>query len=525
MWGKLPFFRTTKENLRKLQRPNAFLSPNIKIPRTLRDSIELVNFLGMRFLWLDSLCITQDDMIELKDQVENMASIYANSFVTIIAAEGEEAEFGLRGLEGSLPRNLHQDTYNFEGQVLVQDQLNEPPSNWAQRGWTFQEGSLAVRKIIFGNDRVLAAPSPDLKAYFQLVQDYNCRNFSYPEDALPAFTAIMHPLENKYVGGFFCGLPVLFFDIALLWQPICPGTSGLKRRLPVKSTRADCLPSWSWAGWEGPVELNHDNDALYILPPFKNFTLSMSPNQLISTVRWYGYDTQTGAKWRIQSNWDLYRDLWCNENAQPPLGWTRYPMENLLDRSIGSTTLNLEDQEATRENYIYQHKLDPTTEFWLPIPMDGCIQNVAPSQQGYHLFGRTHRTWLRVARNSSSQDRCWSGQTESGEWAGILFIGDEYSSECAPRGPSLETGELCEFAVLSLTEKSNQVDSRASVLHKNWPGADFYGHEREPSGSHKFYNVLWIEWQEGIAYRRALGQIKKDVWDRQPKEDVDLILG
>jgi hypothetical protein len=40
-----------------------------------------------------------------------------------------------------------------------------------------------------------------------------------------------------------------------------------------------------------------------------------------------------------------------------------------------------------------------------------------------------------------------------------------------------------------------------------------------------FYNVLWIEWVDGIVYRKALGQVAKQVWDSHPEEWIDVILG
>ena len=41
----------------------------------------------------------------------------------------------------------------------------------------------------------------------------------------------------------------------------------------------------------------------------------------------------------------------------------------------------------------------------------------------------------------------------------------------------------------------------------------------------EFYNVLWIEWKEGIAYRKGLGRVIKEAWERQATEWIDLTLG
>ena len=44
-------------------------------------------------------------------------------------------------------------------------------------------------------------------------------------------------------------------------------------------------------------------------------------------------------------------------------------------------------------------------------------------------------------------------------------------------------------------------------------------------GYYKFINVLWVEWKGGVAYRKALGRMFKEVWEAQALEEVDLVLG
>jgi hypothetical protein len=42
---------------------------------------------------------------------------------------------------------------------------------------------------------------------------------------------------------------------------------------------------------------------------------------------------------------------------------------------------------------------------------------------------------------------------------------------------------------------------------------------------YEYYNVLWIEWENGIAYRKALGRVYKEAWEAQELEEVDIVLG
>ena len=48
-----------------------------------------------------------------------------------------------------------------------------------------------------------------------------------------------------------------------------------------------------------------------------------------------------------------------------------------------------------------------------------------------------------------------------------------------------------------------------------------------PSDSefYTFYNVMHIEWENGIAYRRGVGTVYKAMWESQALEEIDVILG
>jgi hypothetical protein len=70
-----------------------------KLPRTIRDAMFLVKTVGERFLWVDCLCIMQDDNEEMKTMIHAMDEIYKAALFTIIAASGEDSEAGLPGLK------------------------------------------------------------------------------------------------------------------------------------------------------------------------------------------------------------------------------------------------------------------------------------------------------------------------------------------------------------------------------------------------------------------------------------------
>jgi hypothetical protein len=55
----------------------------------------LTKGMGLTFLWADRLCIIQDSPTHLTKQLQKMASIYANSYFSIIAVDGSDANHGL----------------------------------------------------------------------------------------------------------------------------------------------------------------------------------------------------------------------------------------------------------------------------------------------------------------------------------------------------------------------------------------------------------------------------------------------
>lgn len=82
-WGGSRLFQTTKALYYDFQR-----EINLEeMPRTLLDAVTVTRNLGIRYLWIDALCIIQDDLLDLVSEIDKMTDIYKNATV-VIAAEG-----------------------------------------------------------------------------------------------------------------------------------------------------------------------------------------------------------------------------------------------------------------------------------------------------------------------------------------------------------------------------------------------------------------------------------------------------
>lgn len=80
-WGGAQPLRTTKETICSLKT----CIPWAELPNTFQDAIKVTRGLGIRYLWIDSLCIIQDDAQDWEREAANMAVIFEAAYLTIAA--------------------------------------------------------------------------------------------------------------------------------------------------------------------------------------------------------------------------------------------------------------------------------------------------------------------------------------------------------------------------------------------------------------------------------------------------------
>jgi hypothetical protein len=75
--------------------------------------------------------------------------------LTIVAAAGKNPHYGLPGV-GSRPRSLlrHMNIGNVKLVQILRPGLDFPKSPWWGRAWTYQEGVLSRRKLVFTDHQV-----------------------------------------------------------------------------------------------------------------------------------------------------------------------------------------------------------------------------------------------------------------------------------------------------------------------------------------------------------------------------------
>lgn len=116
VWGKCNSYKLTKADLPSTRQKRGLLRK--ALPATVRDAITVTLGVGLRYLWVDAICIVQDDRAHLQSQIKQMASVYANAACTIIAAAGDDADYGLPGVRAGT-RLLRQDVLKVSGTTLM----------------------------------------------------------------------------------------------------------------------------------------------------------------------------------------------------------------------------------------------------------------------------------------------------------------------------------------------------------------------------------------------------------------------
>lgn len=263
------------------------------LPKVLQDVIGLVKGLGLgiNHIWMDRLCVPQDNLDQKIANINAMGDIYGAAFATVIFAVPSRRylEHGIPGL--SAPRPPYQRIEKVGNLKLATTypslDMAIATSQWNKRAWTYQEGLLSKRCILFGPEQShfecaemgccesIKEPSvarceqdylipyksrlrnPFLdpydfnSLYWRLVRDYTGRDMSFASDSLHAFAALNKEFERAD-RALTWGLPISSSALNLLWEHEPWDFREISRR--------DGFPSWSWAGWSGTAAMNFPLD-------------------------------------------------------------------------------------------------------------------------------------------------------------------------------------------------------------------------------------------------------------------------
>jgi hypothetical protein len=277
-------FCTTKNNFQQHMK----CMPLERLPRTFRESIILCRQFDIRYLWIDCLCIIQDDNEDWQKECEKMSDIFENSYLTISALQARDSDGGLfqlreqdtrraylRSQEGIL-LGLRQEGYNLASDVrlsstgsrgrILQEKILSPAllhfGNW-QMHWECQSatisenranvqipGSGPLKNVLHEVQRVgcHSYPRGHFIAWNMIIQHYSHMDFTLEYDRLPAILGLAQRFQQSYRSTFVAGLWLEDLHRGLLWNRSNRKAKRVKDGWRFQTTHTKCAtaPSWSW---------------------------------------------------------------------------------------------------------------------------------------------------------------------------------------------------------------------------------------------------------------------------------------
>lgn len=268
------------------------------LPKTLLDTCTIAHNLGLKYVWIDRLCIYQDSLEDWSQEASRMAFIYKHAFLTISAACASDENQGcFRKRDVPLMKPLRlvsnpllpsgPDTDLYKTSYIMNDEPRGFLSDagklgyLANRGWVFQERVLSQRIVHFAREEVhwecreLEAseawprhteffskpmrPSvlyglgrerwEEHSLWHEVIEEYSARELTYDSDKLPALsglareTAKLRDFWDEYLAGIWR----LTLLIDLCWEIQSKTTSIPEEYL---------APSWSWASLHATVRFD-----------------------------------------------------------------------------------------------------------------------------------------------------------------------------------------------------------------------------------------------------------------------------
>ena len=249
--------------------------------KTFRDAIAITQSLHIPYLWIDALCIVQDDPEEWKVEVMNMRSVYLGSFLNIAACDASRNEEGcfpnleFKVNDGINLFTIYDNSLDLELAVRIQvGDTREATKNTilSTRGWVLQEQLLSRRMVSCMHSELhwecMKSYRTETGAYFEQIKwnicnvlsfnqevlktqqhsiwrswmkDYSKRNFTYWKDRLPALSGLTQYYQNVTGDVPLLGLWKSSLVEDLLWVRL-----GQISHESLESLRVIKLPSWSW---------------------------------------------------------------------------------------------------------------------------------------------------------------------------------------------------------------------------------------------------------------------------------------
>ena len=302
-WGLSKRLTTTRANIERHLTEGFNLND---LPATFCDAILFTRLLRIRYLWIDALCIVQDDIGDWNRHAVLMHSIFGNAVLSIAALDSPDSNAGFLSMrdDHSVVFDIHDTVVGIRKRLLPTGHAINS-SILETRAWCFQERLLPPAVLHFGKAQLYweclgAEASESLyefgtssqpthpfrsldtvsdhdpgswhRTWLALVEQYSRRLITRSGDRLPALRGLAEHVKRTIPrserGSYNYGIWVEHMYTGLLWQRTYddqkqatgpPGGLDTTARTVSRTfhTEADGnedrAPSWSWASLNQPV--------------------------------------------------------------------------------------------------------------------------------------------------------------------------------------------------------------------------------------------------------------------------------
>lgn len=280
-----------------------------QLPKTYRDAVEVTRRLGIRYLWIDSLCIVQDSPEDWQKEVRTMDIVYENAVCSIAATNSRDSHGSL--FYDRVPLLVSQSSVlsSWNGQKptyykvtvdrVFDEEINLSPLN--SRAWVVQERLLSPRILHFGprqlfwechellacesspdglsgfcggsnwlrkthdpTDDLIVSPTGDQSAvspyepyqqWLAALEIYTRGGLTKEKDKLFAISALAKRTREIVKDDYLAGLWRQCLEYDIIWWVLDTRPDGQQPSTRAKTYRA---PSWSWASIDIGVQIEFD---------------------------------------------------------------------------------------------------------------------------------------------------------------------------------------------------------------------------------------------------------------------------
>ncbi|PLN85670.1 HET domain protein [Aspergillus taichungensis] len=276
--------------------------PYDRLPNTVRDAVFVAHKLNVKYLWVDTLCIVQDDDEVKREQIAQMCDIYGHSYLTVQAANVNSVHESFLRPRAPPEHPFLKLRFDDASHIYLRpggyEQTETAFSPVDRRGWIFEEGVLPPRLLVYRAEQMVLACRTAYKAengyraakrpgpypsfldpapwwrnsrvkgpqrrsdkrwdflncwYSALDFSYTGRALTVASDKLPAIHGVAVRLGDQIGGRYVAGLWESDLPWGLLWasRGHWTGPEWLREQQRASRPEKYRAPSWSWAAIDG----------------------------------------------------------------------------------------------------------------------------------------------------------------------------------------------------------------------------------------------------------------------------------